>query len=271
MRSRRRRRAAPFVATSHGADLYALRSRFFAMLNRFVMRRAVAITVVSEAMAGQMAALGAGSTPIHVQPMGVDLAVRFHPDAAVERDPDALLFVGRFVEKKGLRELIEALPAVLRARPGAHLTVVGFGPEDADRRDQVRALGLTERVRFAGAVPQDGLPAIYTRASVLVVPFIEAASGDQEGLGLVMLEAAGCGCRVVAGALPAVRDVADGVLVRAVPIGSRELLANAVVAAMDERDAERAKFARRNLVARFDWSVVAEGYASLLQRAKTSA
>src|SRR5690606_13372718 len=115
----------------------------FAMLKRFVVRRAAVVTVVSEAMAEQVAALGAGSTPVHVQPMGVDLTGRFHPDADVARDPDALLFVGRFVEKKGLRELVEALPAVLRMRPGAHLTVVGFGPEDADRRAQVRALGLS--------------------------------------------------------------------------------------------------------------------------------
>lgn len=265
-RSKRRRRVVPFVVTSHGADLYALRAGFFRKLKQLIARRAAAITVVSGAMAQQIAALRPGSTPVSVQPMGVDFAGRFHPDAAVARDGDELLFVGRFVEKKGLRELIDAMPMVLQTCPAAHLTVVGFGPEDADRRAQVRALDLTERIRFAGAVPQTDLPSFYRRATVLVVPFVEAASGDQEGLGLVMLEAAGCGCRVVAGALPAVKDVSDGALVRDVPVGSAELLASAVAAALHDRNLERAESARQQLVARFDWSVVVGEYAALLQR-----
>ena len=80
------------------------------------------------------------------------------------------LFVGRLVGKKGLRHLIDAMPAITRAHPGAFLSIVGFGPEEAACREQVARLGLQDSVKFLGGVPQSELPALYRRAAVFVAP-----------------------------------------------------------------------------------------------------
>ena len=102
------RRTPPLLVTSHGGDLYALRGRLLAWLKRWVLRRADAITVVSNAMREDCARHGVAPERIVVQSMGVDLDETFTPGE--QRDGrDGLVFVGRLVEKKGVSYLIEAM------------------------------------------------------------------------------------------------------------------------------------------------------------------
>ena len=254
---------APFLVTSHGADLFALRGGVFAVLKRFVLRRAGAVTVVSTAMRDAIAELGVHAAAVRVEPMGVDLAGRFRPDPAEARSPDTLLFVGRLVEKKGLRHLIDAMPAVRAAHPAARLEVAGFGPEREALEARAAALGLGDAVRFLDAVPQDALPALYRRAAVFVAPFVEAASGDQEGLGLVVVEALGCGARAVVSDLPATRELGNDLpgLVR-VPPGDPAALAAGLVALLAAPAV--AAGARAPGLIRFDWAARAASYADRL-------
>jgi glycosyltransferase involved in cell wall biosynthesis len=258
------RRTPPFLATSHGADLFALRSAPLQALKRFVARRAAALTVVSSAMREEMARIGIDLRNVGVQPMGVDLTHRFIPDPSVQRSRDELLFVGRLVEKKGLRYLIDAMPMILQSCPSAYLTVAGFGPEETELRAQVMRLGLDAKVRFLGAVSQAELPSLYRRAAVFVAPFVHAASGDREGLGLVSVEAAGCGCPVVVSRLPAVRDVFSEDEATYVEPGDAALLAAAVVANLSE-SGSGARPERASLVDKFDWYAVGRDYARLLE------
>lgn len=257
----------PFLVTSHGADLYALRSGPMQALKRLVLRQAQAATVVSRAMRDAVAALGADVSKVSVVPMGVDMAGRFVPDAAVQRSRSELLFVGRLVEKKGLRYLLDALPAVLRERPDVTLSIAGFGPDEERLKAQVHELGLQDAVRFLGAVAQKDLPALYRRAALFVAPFVRAESGDQEGLGLVLVEAIGCGCPVLAGDVPAVSDV----LAESWRIDVRDTraLAARIVQMLADPTASmnQAQEARGRLVSHLGWDQVAARYAGLLQSA----
>lgn len=261
------RRTPPFLVTSHGADLFALKARPLQCAKRFVARRAAAITVVSAAMRNELARIGVNTGKITVQSMGVDLTTRFTPDLSIERSRDEILFVGRLVEKKGLRYLIDAMPAILQARPSTYLTVAGFGPEEEERRAQVQRLGLQGKVHFVGPMRQAQLPALYRRAAVFVAPFVRAASGDQEGLGLVAVEAAGCGCPVVISDLPMVRQVfPDDTLAFFVPPADPAALGARILTALESPTAAAAcaAAARTAITPRFDWSVIARGYADAL-------
>jgi glycosyltransferase involved in cell wall biosynthesis len=260
------RKPIPFLVTSHGGDLFALRSSPLQAIKRWVAERAAGMTVVSHAMRDELDLIGVDSTNVQVQPMGVDLTVRFTPDPSIERSHDEILFVGRLVEKKGLRYLIEAMPEILRKHPLAYLTIVGFGPEEQERKTQVAALGLQHKIHFIGAVGQSDLPALYRRVAVFVAPFVQAGSGDREGLGLVAVEAAGCGCPVIASDLPAVMDVFGTGGAVLVPPGSATNLATAVCGLLlgelssHEPDNEFLSVLRK----KFDWDAVAARYASLL-------
>jgi glycosyltransferase involved in cell wall biosynthesis len=174
------------------------------------------------------------------------------------------LFVGRLVEKKGLRYLIDAMPEIVRNHPAACLTIAGFGPEKEMLMQQVQRLGLQSKVQFIGAVAQRDLPSLYRRAAVFVAPFVRADSGDQEGLGLVVVEAVGCGCPVVVSDLPAVRDVfdTDAPLVQPGSVAEISSKVSDLMAGATEED-ELARI-RALLVEKFDWSAVATRYAETL-------
>lgn len=258
----------PVVVTSHGADLFTLRGWPFNVLKRYAVRRAAAVTVVSSVMCAEVARLGVSQERIAVVPMGVDLVGRFTPDAMTPRSRDRILFVGRLVAKKGVHHLIDAMAAVVLARPRARLVVAGFGPELPALRDRVQALGLSTHVDFLGPVPQDALPRLYREAALFVAPFVEAEGGDQEGLGLVVVEALGCGAPVIVGDVPAVGDVlVEGGGWR-VSAGDTRALAGAIVALLDDEPRARimADTGREAALARFSWDAVAEKYGDLLKR-----
>lgn len=260
----------PYLVTSHGADLHALRFWPMPAFKRFVVRRAAAVTVVSSSMLDVMQAQGIPTEGVQVEPMGVDLENRFTPDENVPRSDTEILFVGRLVEKKGLRFLIDAMPAILESHPNAYLTVAGFGPEEPALRQQVKALGIENVVQFLGAVAQQNLPDLYRRAALFVAPFVEAAGGDQEGLGLVTVEAIGCGCPVVVSDLPAVAEVVDDPTLRIEP-GSSCQLADAVTRVLKLTSAEYAATVTRQrarLVKWLDWQNRGKAYAQILHAMK---
>lgn len=260
----------PFVVTSHGADLYALRGGLFARLKRWVVARSASATVVSSAMLENLRDIGANTAKLSVLSMSVDVSGRFIPDASVQRSTEEILFVGRLVEKKGVIHLLNAMPHVLRQRPDVRLCIAGFGPEEPRLRARAESLGIAGRVKFLGAVPQAELPELYQRAALFVAPFVQASSGDQEGLGLVLVEAIGCGCPVLAGNVPAVRDVlgpeAESCMVD--PCNEAELARRMLEFLSDPIGArERASRMGLHVRCKFDWDSIADDYSRLLLKA----
>jgi glycosyltransferase involved in cell wall biosynthesis len=259
--------AAPFrlVVTAHGADVHLGGGRLGSWLKREVLRSADLITVVSNALRDTLEER-LPSAHFAVAPMGVDLAKRFTPITR-PADTPTLVFAGRLVEKKGVADLLRAMPAILQHVPQTRLLVVGDGPLADELRALSRALDLDLAIEFVGSVPNDALPDIMRKAWLAVFPFRVAEDGDQEGLGLVAIEAMGCGIPVVAADLPAVRDVVthdqNGWLV---PSGDPLAFADAVVKLLTDtqRRTRLAAQARRDALDRFDWSVVAQRYQKLL-------
>ncbi|WP_368312054.1 glycosyltransferase [Luteibacter sp. CQ10] len=255
----------PYLVTSHGADLFALKGRIAMRLKRWVLRNASEVTVVSRAMVAATAYLRNGKDPV-VAPMGVDLTERFTPSSATPRDPDQLLYVGRLVEKKGVDMLLQAMPKILMRRPGARLAIVGHGPLEVALRQLAKNLSIEDSVDFVGPVPSSALPDFYRRASVFVAPFRAASSGDQEGLGLVLVEALGSGCRVVTTDVPATSDVTEGISgVFRVAAGNADEIATSVAALLDDSTEDRNCVSRSELFERFDWRRVAARYAGILE------
>ena len=280
-----RRRKVPILCTSHGGDLFGLRGALFDALRRWVLSRSAAVTVVSHAMAERMRTSGI-TTPCHVIPMGTDLKTLFTPDPRTPRRTATVLFVGRLVEKKGVRYLIQAFGHVRRRLPEAELWIVGSGPDKAFLKKQaasiapVHSLEWGERpvpcvdfpvcpgaITFFGSVPHGELPHFYRSATVTVVPSVVAQSGDQEGLGLVLVEAMGCGCPVIASDLPAIRDVIrPGETGLVVPPKESRALAEAIGTALSQ-PALRQKLsndARRWALQAFDWTTIEEKYRKTL-------
>ena len=263
------RQKIPLLCTSHGGDLFALKRKGLQRLKRWVMDKSAALTVVSKAMEKTVVDMGVASDKVEVISMGVDLKGLFMPDPCVQRKTDELLFVGRLVEKKGVQFLLEAMPAVLKAHPTVRLILAGSGPMEQELRQQAQRLKISERVAFLGMVSQARLPELYRRATLAIFPFVVAKSGDQEGFGLVQVEAMGCECPIIAGDLPAIHDIItheeNGLIF---PSGNAEALSDAIIKLLDDPElrARLAEEGRKSVVQKFDWKAIAERYVSVYQK-----
>lgn len=249
----------PFVLTSHGADLFTLKGGLMAGLKANILSRAAFVTVVSEPMRQQALCLGVPEDRVAVMPMGVDFE-KFTPSADVARNPNEILFVGRLVEKKGLSYLIRALEHVRHEIPDVRLTVIGFGPEEAALRKLSAELGLDAHIDFIGPKPHAELISHYRRASLFVAPFVEAADGDQEGLGLVTIEAIACGCPVLVGDVAAVNDLS----IAPVDVKNTDVFASRLVASLRDGFGSSDNL-REKMGKLFSWEGVARNYQSRMK------
>lgn len=146
--------------------------------------------------------------PTIVVPPGVD-TTRFRPLRDDQRDvtrrrlgldPDAPLVLGmsRLVPRKGFDVLIDAVADLAARRPTLQLAIVGAGRDRA--RLAHRAARRGAPVRFLGRVADDDLVSLLGSADVFAMLCRNRWAGlEQEGFGIVFLEAAACGVPVVAG------------------------------------------------------------------------
>ena len=256
------------LSTSHGGDLFSLQGRGLQALKRFVFRRSDHVTVVSNAMRDHLKQIGCNTGNVTVQSMGVDLSTRFVPGNR-PAGPNRLIYVGRLVEKKGVATLVTAIHLLKNDFPELRLTIVGDGPEKPALEKLVADFGVNAQIDFAGSQPNENVPQYYQSAGIAVVPSIVAADGDQEGLGLVAVEALGCGCVTIVSDLPALRDVVsdgeNGLVFRATDATDlsekiRHLLTNT---ALFER---LGSAGRQSVVNRFDWKQVGSRYLSIINK-----
>mgnify|MGYP000184979401 CR=1 FL=1 len=257
----------PILITSHGGDLFALNGRLMKKLKSWVLSRSSHITVVSKVMKAHVVGLGIDPAKVSVRSMGVELCNSFTIKEGLFRDPKLLVYVGRLVEKKGVEYLINAFRDVRLIYPDVKLKIIGAGPLSASLTALTTTLNIDDSVEFVGSVNNSEIPSLLNKASIAVVPSIIAESGDQEGLGLVIIEALGCGCSVIASDLPAIRDVIThgetGLLVSPADSGA---LASTIVSALEDPDRMIGLAARgRSRVSEnFDWKSVGLAYSKLI-------
>jgi colanic acid/amylovoran biosynthesis glycosyltransferase len=130
-----------------------------------------------------------------IHPIALDLTKypRWSPDA----DP-TVLFVGRFVEKKGLLDAIAAFGRARETVPRARMTIVGGGGDEAEARAFVSQKRLDDSVEFVGMKPHADVIARLSRTSALIHPSVTATDGDSEGgAPTILLEAQAIGTPIV--------------------------------------------------------------------------
>ncbi len=142
------------------------------------------------------------------------------------------IFIGRFIEKKGVGVLIEAAN-MLRDAPVV-FDLYGYGPLEQDYREKIAELGL-ENIHLKGVLDGDDAVLEAMRdADFLVAPSVVAANGDAEGFPTVILESMAAARPVIASAVSAVpnylRNMTEAVLVTpgdptSLTAGVRRLLA----------------------------------------------
>ena len=216
---------AKLVVTLHGGDVGKDKNWRHSLLARrwpAVMARTHRFVCVSQAVAETAARRGVPDRLLTVLPIGVEMP------AALPAGPrqTGFLFAGRFVEKKGIAVLADAMRR-LRANGGtAALICAGDGPLRFVLETLARDIpGVT----LAGWLSQPDLISRMDQAMGLLVPSVVARDGDAEGLPSVVLEAMARGCAVIGTAEGGIAEaIADGATGLLVPPGDPAALAAAM-------------------------------------------
>ncbi|MGI8858512.1 MAG: glycosyltransferase [Thermomicrobiales bacterium] len=277
------RRQAPLVISLHGSDVFvAERLPPARLAARWAFRAAAAVTACSDDLAIRAVRLSAAPARTTVVPYGVD-AAQFKPvsdetRAAVRSwyglppETPLLLCAGRLVYKKGFAVAVAAFASVAARFPDARLVIAGDGPLEGPLRAQAVALGVGERVIFAGRVDRARHPLLVASCDLYLLPSVHDHRGNVDGLPNALLDALAAGCPViasdVAGVGLAVRDGETGVLV---PEQDADALASAIVALLDDppRRAALGRAARADVTTRLTWAATAAQFERVYRDARS--
>ncbi len=272
----------PYLVYVYGGDLLRERRKLASVpperwLKRWTARRifedsagVVAISDWSAALCRDVMAQSgvAHVPPVLVNPLGTD-PEQFQPGrntgALRQRlglgDAPLLVTVARLVPHKGVDVALAAMAMLSGDHPTLRYLVVGDGEDAARLAERARALGLGDRVVFAGTLPDADIAEAYATAEMYVGLSRVDAEINAEGFGIAFIEAAASGIPVVAGdsggVRTAVRDGETGIVVD--PTDAR-----AAAAAIGQllRDPERrhaiGRAGRRAAVEYFNWERVAQ-------------
>ncbi|WP_246186893.1 glycosyltransferase [Microlunatus speluncae] len=144
---------------------------------------------------------------------GIDLT-RFPFTSPADRldDPASvpvIAAVGRLVPKKGFGDLIDAAALLRDAGHTFRVDLAGTGPLAVALAEQVRRLGLEDRVRLLGALPQTAVARLVGSAAAFAAPCVIGDDGNRDGLPTVVLEAMALGTPVVATGVTGLPEILD--------------------------------------------------------------
>lgn len=247
----------PLVVTFHGGDATKQRHHrrlglptIFRRRMGALKREAALFVCVSQFVRDRLEVLGFPAAKLRVIRLGVELQPLVEAPQPVE--PPQVVFVGRFIEKKGIPHLIEAARLLAAKGRPVGVTLVGDGPQAGALKQQARGIpGIT----FTGWLPSHEVRRHVRGALALCVPSVVSRDGDTDGLPTVILEAMAEGVPVIgsrqAGIAEAVDDRATGLLV---PPGDAQALAAAIetLVASPEQRRDMGLAARRAVEERFN-------------------
>ncbi|AEV82948.1 glycosyl transferase family 1 [Actinoplanes sp. SE50] len=258
----------PLVVTAHGHDVTRQPSSPGAKGVRYrrnlhsVFQRATTVIAVSEVIRQQAIRWGADPAKVRVHYTGIAVP------ATVEPLPKRwdVVFIGRFVAKKGVDDLLTALSMLDEPRP--RVLLIGDGELLPAMRDRARESRVD--VTFAGSLPPDEVRRHLLESRLLACPSKTAPDGDTEGLPTTILEAAALGLPVVAtrhsGIPEAVVDGETGLLS---PEGDPAALAASLrrLLADEELRQRLGEQGRKHVTAHFDLTEQTRGLERLYDEA----
>ena len=265
----RRARRMPMVTTFYGIELRWVQSRlpFLRWLIRWAAEASAQAVAISQYTARELRKFA--DVPIEVIPYTAELPP---PTTSATHEPErkSILFVGRLIERKGVRHLIRAL-GTLTSRLPVRLDIIGDGPERARLEALARELGLEGVVAFRGRVSDEELRRAYASADAFVLPSVLDARKDTEGLGVVLLEAMNYSVPVIASDIGGITDIVrheeTGLLV---PPGDEMALAAALARVLSDRPLalKLGEAGRERLHEEFSWDHIVTRWEAVYARAR---
>jgi len=255
------------LATIHGSDFQGFNNSLGIRIKKYVLNNIDELTVVSTSLRDAVQEFGY-KKEIYVYSMGIDTE-KFSPNCKnnevkkkLQIEGEFLLFIGSCIEEKGLRYLIEAMPAITMEYSRAKLVIVGDGYLITEMVELSEKLSISDKVIFTGVLPNNVLPEYYATADVFVMPSLS------EGFGLVNIEAMSCEALVVASDISVFREVInDGITGILFEPKNPTKIAETIINCLNHSNlyTKIRTNARKDVVLKYDWIIVAERYKKIIR------
>ncbi len=240
-----RKLGVPCIVGALGSDIH-VRSGINVHMTRKTIAGANDVLTVSETMReAAIREFGADPSRVHTIVNGFNTSI-FHPrDQAESRqrlgiplDEQMIIYVGRFIEAKGLRELIQAFQGMAQSNQKLSLALIGDGVMKDALASLVEEAGLKDRVHMPGGQQPEKVAEWICASDVLTLP------SWSEGYPNVVVEGLACGKPVVAtdvGGIPEIIHKDNGILIPPrQPEALKQALEQALSAPWDRQSIARA-------------------------------
>ncbi len=190
----------PLVTTFYGVDIMGEPSwQNWPQHRQQVFQRSTLVLAEGPFMRQRLIALGCPAEKVVIQPIALEMDRLPFRERRPHPGPPRLIFAGRFEEKKGLLEALDALALLQRQGVAFTFAIIGSGRLKSAVQQRIRAHGLQERVHLLGFLDYDAYLAAMQQADIFLHPSRTARDGDSEGgAPTVILEAQALGLPVVA-------------------------------------------------------------------------
>jgi len=194
-----------------------------------------------------------GIDPGEFRPVPADASLR--ETLGIRPEEQTILYVGRLIGWKGVKDLVAALKRVVQRRAAVKLLIIGDGEERRSLEIVSRDLAISDKVVFVGSVARENLPRYLALGDVFVLPSVA-----DETFGISLCEAMACEVAAVATRVGGIPEVAEdrvtGFLTEpGDPSGLAEKIL--LLLADPELRVRMGKEGRRRVLSRFSWDQVA--------------
>lgn len=246
-------------------------------LETIIFKQAQSIVTICSALREEIAPRMGRKVELAVIKNGVESEL-FQPQAASQRVLEkwnlkgkrVLGYIGAFQPYEGLPHLIEAMPAIKKEIPNAHLMITGGGNAlETELHQLVKSRGLSDMVTFTGRVPHSEVQEMYSVVDLMVYPRISTRTTELT-TPLKPLEAMALKIPVMLSATRAMLEIVNpGETGYAFKPGDEADLARVAIAALrdDEGRREMAQNARKYVETQRHWPSIVEDYQGIYERA----
>jgi len=254
----------PYLVSLRGSDVPGFNERFsfqyifLKPIIRQVWKNASAVIANSQGLK-ELALRTASDLKIDIIPNGVNIA-DFTPRKGRKNGKFTILTVARLIPRKGIDNLIKAVPLLVKEAPNIRLRIIGEGNKENELKRLAQELKVAKYIDFWGYVPHQEIANHYSASDIFVLP------SRNEGMSNVILEAMASGLPIITTDTGGTKELikGNGIIV---PRDNSEAISNAVLNLIrDKTLRENLGIKGRKIAESMSWKNVAQNYFAVYKK-----
>jgi len=252
------RKESPYIVSLRGSDVPGFNERFsfqYIFLKPFIRRvwRNAAAVIANSGGLKELALETDRAAKIGIIYNGVNIEYFAQRDNR-ENEHIVILTVARLIKRKGIDDLIRAVPAIVKGHQNIKVKIIGEGNMGAELKALAEKLKVSEYIEFLGYVPHNEISNYYSTSDVFVLP------SRNEGMSNTVLEAMASGLPVITTDTGGTRELIDGNGI-IVPSEDSDVISEAVLRLINDHKLRVSRGMKsRKIAENMSWKKAADAY-----------